>query len=380
MDKLNTIINEEVSSFVNENQNSQYYISAGKGGKLYTLRQTWEEKNGYGEPTVRDYHVATLSKDLETAKQKAKQKLGYVPEVAYTEELGQIKQTKTFEHMPNGKYEGIHFKDVPTEYLLWWKNNYHNTPSYKKIVQAIINHFKEQNLYNEINPINLQNTPPEDINKYIEYARGGENYDNTVKQMGEFVGNNLLLFKKDINALPFGKWKDVPFEDVPRDYLTWMLKNSIERKRIMYSENYNQDFSDEYIFNNGVSEFIKDKPGVLGNEKDMDNFKMIATLYDAIQKQPEPEATKPSEYIGNVGGTVEVDVTVTMVKNIDTQFGSTLLVKMVDAAGNNITTFGNNAFTRSVENGSKAKIVGTVKKQDEFRGEKGTQLVRVKQI
>lgn len=388
MKELDKIVNEEISSFVNENQDSHYYISAGKGGKMYTLRQSWTEDDGYGGVKERDYHVATLSNDLEKAKEKANQKLGYVPNVEYGEELGQIKQTKTFEHMPNGNHQGTHFKDVPTEYLTWWIGYYQQTQSYQKIIRSITNHFQEQGLFKPIVPQNIASYSDKDIQDYIKYGVGLPEFDTTKEEIRKVLGNDLYKVKTNIDVFPFGKWKGTNINDVPREYLEWMMKNMISGLQGEHFGNPGAETEDD-IYKDGVSKFVLNFPWIFLDihKKTLDKLKVIAAIdYHLKNREVSPEeiakekASQAKDYIGNIGEKVEADITVTMVKDIETQFGSTLLVKMVDAAGNNITTFGNNAFTRSVEEGSKAKIIGTVKKQEEYRGEKGTQLVRVKQI
>jgi len=72
---------------------SNYFISAGQGQKMFTLRSNQERYNSRGERYVVDCHIATLSNDLEKAIQKAKEITG-VTLPAPNMELGDIRKSR----------------------------------------------------------------------------------------------------------------------------------------------------------------------------------------------------------------------------------------------------------------------------------------------
>lgn len=94
----------------------QYYITAsGIQSCYYTLyfRETLRKN-------CKQRHIATLSTDLKTSKQKAKERLGFIPEII-GEPNNKIGESFTF-----GKYKGRKFKDILKEnkqYLIWAVEN-----------------------------------------------------------------------------------------------------------------------------------------------------------------------------------------------------------------------------------------------------------------
>ena len=181
MNNLPNIIFQEINKlFLNEAVESRegYYIATGAGAKKYTLRHWYYEFDSYsGGDRLKDYHVETYGQDLDVAKEKAKQTLGYVPEVRATE-VGKITQQLTYQHMPNGQYQGRHFKEVPINYLTWWMENYKDAASYQKIIA--------------------------DIKVYLQ----------------EKIKDAIANYDK----ITFGKYKDTPMDKVPTDYLAWLWK------------------------------------------------------------------------------------------------------------------------------------------------------------
>lgn len=83
-----------------------------------------------------------------------------------------------------------------------------------------------------------------------------------------------------------------------------------------------------------------------------------------------------SEYVGQEGQKVEgLSVEVTRVIELDGRFGSTYIVKMITPEGNQIVW---KTGSWEPKAGTKATIKGTIKKQDEYRGVKQTELTRCK--
>jgi hypothetical protein len=71
-------------------------------------------------------------------------------------------------------------------------------------------------------------------------------------------------------------------------------------------------------------------------------------------------------------------VTVVRTKRLSTPYGITQLVNMEDEDGNALVWFNNSS--KEMENGGVYTIVGTVKKQDDYKGRNQTNLTRVKNI
>lgn len=98
------------------------------------------------------------------------------------------------------------------------------------------------------------------------------------------------------------------------------------------------------------------------------------------EKQREREATYTvaDEYIGTVGERLrDIPVTVVGKKVIDSFYGTTTVVRMIDDGGHVLVWFGSGYRDEAVE-GEQYKIDGTVKKQEKYRGTKQTVLNRVR--
>lgn len=89
------------------------------------------------------------------------------------------------------------------------------------------------------------------------------------------------------------------------------------------------------------------------------------------------EQAKPSNWVGTENAKIpETEVEVVYTNIMDGNYGAYQIVKMVDEAGNHYTWF--NTGANRLETGAKIKIIGTVKKHDEYKGVKNTVLIRVK--
>ncbi|UKL30051.1 hypothetical protein [Bacillus phage PK2] len=98
-------------------------------------------------------------------------------------------------------------------------------------------------------------------------------------------------------------------------------------------------------------------------------------------KAPEkaPEAPKPvSEYVGSVGERINaLELSVTFVKQFESEWGISTLHKFTDDAGNVFAWF---SSSKTLELGNKYRMNATVKKHEEFREEKQTVLTRCMKI
>ena len=118
-----------------------------------------------------------------------------------------------------------------------------------------------------------------------------------------------------------------------------------------------------------------------GNEVNLRFLSFVASaipMYTrSLEKAAEKKTKQVSNYVGAIGDKITADVEVIASKLVQSHFGSSLLVRMVDASGNTFTTFTTSEKFQP-EIGEKFKIAGTVKKHDEWNNMKSTMLTRVK--
>lgn len=89
------------------------------------------------------------------------------------------------------------------------------------------------------------------------------------------------------------------------------------------------------------------------------------------------QARPPSTYLGNVGERHTVEAEVTSCRDMgEGAYGPTTLLKFVTPGGKVLSWFASGAW--HLEPGETVRLVGTVKKLEEFRGEQQTQLTRCK--
>jgi hypothetical protein len=85
----------------------------------------------------------------------------------------------------------------------------------------------------------------------------------------------------------------------------------------------------------------------------------------------------PSRWVGAVGDRLNLDLTVTSTRSIDTSYGSSIIHNMVDPEGNVFV------WITSAKNwpvGTHKKLRGTVKEHKSFRGTKQTILTRCSEV
>lgn len=88
-------------------------------------------------------------------------------------------------------------------------------------------------------------------------------------------------------------------------------------------------------------------------------------------------ARATSEFVGTVGKRETFEVEVIAERAIDSDYGITYLISMVDGAGNILKTFSSGEFGRCAEVGEKLTIKGTVKAHEVYNGANETSLSRV---
>lgn len=94
------------------------------------------------------------------------------------------------------------------------------------------------------------------------------------------------------------------------------------------------------------------------------------------QREKEQEQRKQSEWIGQVGEKVEALGEVIFEKQLDSQWGTTHLIKVRTDDGNEVTWFASDV--RPVDKGDRIIMKGTIKKLDTYQAVKQTILTRCK--
>ena len=103
---------------------------------------------------------------------------------------------------------------------------------------------------------------------------------------------------------------------------------------------------------------------------------IIAAHARATEDQAARKVTiKSNEYVGNVGDKLVVEVTVLKLNTFETDYGTTFLFILADAAGNSLVWFASNNV---LDVGDTVTIKGTVKAQNDRDGRKQTVLTRCK--
>jgi hypothetical protein len=106
--------------------------------------------------------------------------------------------------------------------------------------------------------------------------------------------------------------------------------------------------------------------------------KHIETEADRQRREREREdrakATADSQHLGEKGERLELEAEVVMMRDVDSFYGPSVLFKFV--ADGNVLTWFCSGRTPDVEVGDKVQVRGTVKKHDEYKGTKNTQLTR----
>jgi hypothetical protein len=107
---------------------------------------------------------------------------------------------------------------------------------------------------------------------------------------------------------------------------------------------------------------------------------IVAYQRELSRREKAAQAAKSaaeSEWMGEVKQRITTEVTVTMTRWIETQYGGSMLVKMRTDDGNLLCWFASNP-PDCVEIGAHLSVTGTVKDHKEFAGAKETNLTRCK--
>lgn len=101
----------------------------------------------------------------------------------------------------------------------------------------------------------------------------------------------------------------------------------------------------------------------------------IAAYRRMKTERREREVKAESKHLGAVGERLTLEVEVTNTRFIESDWGGSHLVNMLDADGNRLKWF---ASSGVVDEGRRYKVTGTVKKHDEYKGTRETVLTRCK--
>lgn len=188
--------------------------------------------------------------------------------------------------------------------------------------------------------------------------RAREYYEADHGMMGGVFANMTKKLQNEMRRVSFDANSDETREFV-NDILVWMSKQPESNN---YFHNLKTVCSLEYIT--------------------FSNFGLLASVFPAYdrsleyeeQKLKEQEAGKISEYVGNIGDRITVQIkSFAIVTSWETQYGLTKIFKIVDANGNVYTwKTGGGLADDAIE------IVGTVKSYNEYRDVKQTELTRVR--
>lgn len=102
-------------------------------------------------------------------------------------------------------------------------------------------------------------------------------------------------------------------------------------------------------------------------------------LEDEAKRKAAADLSK-SEHIGALKERLEFDVRIIGKRWIDSHFGATALVRMLDENDNLLITFSGGVFGEDINIEDNVRIRGTVKKHDEYKGVKQTILNRVAKV
>lgn len=110
-------------------------------------------------------------------------------------------------------------------------------------------------------------------------------------------------------------------------------------------------------------------------------FELLTYTFDVYKKYiawlEKKDRESHSEFVGEVGQKITVEVETSEGYNVETKFGYATINKFTDADGNIYTWFTSTKFYSA---GIKLKITGTIKAHNEYNGVKQTVLTRVKEV
>lgn len=176
---------------------------------------------------------------------------------------------------------------------------------------------------------------------------GEETWDTYAK----YVVTTLGLF-------PFGKHKGTPIADAPESYIMYWATQEVEdtaRKRAAYALSQ-------------ACKAIADERGY---------FKQLAIEEEAYAEHERRFPPVVSDYVGVIGKRQNFKIVVDFVTSFESVYGTAFITKGKDSDGNIIVYFGSADLGRV---GDAVEFSASVKKHDEYQGDKQTTIKRPTKI
>lgn len=124
-------------------------------------------------------------------------------------------------------------------------------------------------------------------------------------------------------------------------------------------------FNNLFMGKGDLREFVV-SPGIVG-------YAIHSVMHEKIESD-----ASVSSFVGTVGEKVTFKATILEVKEIQTQFGASLLIIMADENGNQLKSFSTAQFAYDAVVGNTYTVTGTIKSHDTYKGTKSTMLTRIK--
>lgn len=210
---------------------------------------------------------------------------------------------------------------------------------------------------------------------YMDYEKQGSysKYDKTLDYLAsciQIIDTTGYVKSNEYNSTKYKAWeicgtdkqdeKYIPIAEKVIDYFQSREFKAYET----FLDNIKLYLSNEYIKVNGI----------------------VAYAYVAYQKEIEKEEKKlaeqlnkkPSNFVGDIGKRLEIELTYKKHFSYETKWGITKIYLFEDAQGNIYKWSTTNYIEK--EEGENLKLKGTIKAHDEYNGEKQTVLTRCKVI
>lgn len=187
---------------------------------------------------------------------------------------------------------------------------------------------------------------------YVSAKNNGSTYENVILNSKKDSKNNDITIDDREKAKVICKW----YEEKAQNISDNEFKNLTDYERNLYVLLGKKYYSTEY------------------------ELKMMCSAVPYYERHQVNDDN--SQYVGEVGEKVTIDVMVRSIRLCNTPYGNSWLVGCVDKSENIIKTFvkadsRNGKMVEKMEKLDLFTITGTVKKHDEFKGSKSTLLTRV---
>lgn len=327
----------------------KYYISIGMTGALYTLRRTYLRerwvggRDGYMEKTPSSYHIYNLSATLDEAIEKATTaakaeglNLDYNRDKLDVE-MRKITRGSAEEMLARkvayAKAENSASEDRDYENIGYWMRStfgvrFDFPAAPDREATSIETSFADGKLFEVPKGFDLESVAAGAI---------GSSHGVAAASMIRITTFGALVTSDDLD---FGKYKGKTLAEVnefDRDYIEWITTESVP----------------------------------------FDVFSGLRGFYREYWLEANAGPDRPdSEYVGEIKERIEIEGLVTFTRFFEGEYGGSLLIKIVNEAGNVFSTF----YSGSVLNpkvGEKIAVKATVKAHKEYDGVKETNITRM---